>query len=265
MLPAPSLFARLMVVDQRTYRMELQYDGTGLHGWAKQGRLATVEGSLEEALAKVLGRSPRLSVAGRTDAGVHAWRQVVSLSLPSDTDDRRLLRSLNALTPAGIVVTGLVPVGDGFDARRDVVSRSYRYFIQLGGVDSPFYVRYLWRSEALLDVSLLHETAALVTGRHDFTAFTPSETEHRFFRRQIWVCRWRRWGSDRLFLQIEADAFLRHMVRTLVGTMAEVAAGERTLEDFRRLLEGAPRSQAGLSAPSRGLFLWDIRYPEDDS
>ncbi len=246
--------------EQQTYRMDLQYDGTHLHGWAKQEGQATVQGCLEQAFITVLGRAPGLRVAGRTDTGVHARRQVVSLRLPLDVDTTRLLRSLNALTPPAITVTSLVPA-PGFDARRQALSRTYRYFVQVGGVDSPFCARYVWRVSGSLDLGLLREAAIAVQGRHDFTAFTPTQTEHMFFQRLVTCCRWRRMGAERVFLEIQADAFLRHMVRTLVGTMVEVGRGDRSPADFRRLLNGACREEAGRTAPARGLFLWDVAYP----
>ncbi len=289
--------------------MELQYEGTGLHGWAKQDGLQTVEGCLEHAFQTVLGAAPTLRVAGRTDARVHARRQVVNLLLPDDLDLVKLCRSLNVLTPSGIAVLLLRPAPAAFDARNDATSRSYRYFLSAEPVVSPFWARYCWQVYGQdLDTAALAEAAALVAGRHDFTAFTPTETEHVFFDRTVLRCRWTRAGGTALpsgalaggdahagggagrggaprpgagparngrprsgrdgpagrggvlCLEIEADAFLRHMVRILVGTMLEVGKAERSLEDFRRLLEGAPREAAGATAPPHGLFLWDIRY-----
>lgn len=260
---------------ERNHRMELQYDGTGLHGWARQDHRPTVEGCLLTALQTVLGYAPVLSVAGRTDAGVHARRQVVSLVLPSDTDLARLVRSLNALTPRGIAITRLIRARAAFDARKDATSRVYRYFLTNASVPSPFWEPYCWHIYGKLDAVALHEAAAAVVGRHDFTAFTPTQTEHIFFRRQVLRCEFKRprkgiarglplpsTGSpDGLFcLEIEAEAFLRRMVRALMGTMVEVAQGVRTLDEFRSLLLGATREDAGLTAPARGLFLWDVRY-----
>ncbi len=272
---------------ERNHRMEVQYEGTGLHGWAKQDGLLTVEGCLEEAFRTVLGVAPVLRVAGRTDAGVHARRQVVSLLLPAGQDLVKLTRSLNALTPLGIAVLDLRRTRASFEARKDVTSRSYRYFVCTDQVVPPFWPRYCWHVlPGGLDAAAMAEAAALVTGRHDFTAFTPTETEHAFFGRTVLGCRWTRPGgaalpaaalggatgsggarrgrgraaAGMLCLQIEADAFLRHMVRTLVGTMVEVGRGERSLEDFRRLLEGAPREAAGPTAPAHGLFLWAVKY-----
>jgi tRNA pseudouridine38-40 synthase len=270
---------------ERNHRMELQYDGTGLCGWAKQDGLPTVEGYLEEAFRTALGEAPTLRVAGRTDAGVHARRQVASLLLPQGVDLLKLRRSLNALTPAGIAVLALRPTPAAFDARKGATSRSYRYFLSTFPVASPFWAGYCWQVfGGDPDAGRMAEAAALVAGRHHFTAFTPTETKHSFFDRTVLRCRWMRasgaafpaaalgargaaperagrsQGSGMLCLEIEADAFLRHMVRALVGTMIEVGRGERSLEDFARLIDGASREAAGLTAPAHGLFLWDVRY-----
>ena len=247
---------------KRAYRLELQYDGTGLHGWAKQVGCVTVEGVLEQAFSTTLGIVPLLRVAGRTDAGVHARRQVVSLQLPIDVDVSRLLGSLNALTPRGVAITCLAPVVDAFDARRDALSRSYRYFLQIGKVESPFFAQYSWHVRMPLSLDLLRQAAALVEGLHDFTAFTPTETKHIFFRRLVLRCRWVKLSAERMVLCIEATSFLRHMVRSLVGTMVEVGSGHRSLDDFVQLLEGGTRDKAGITAPAQGLFLWDIKYPK---
>jgi len=275
----PLIRTEVAALVEREHRMDLQYDGTGLHGWAKQEGLPTVEGSLESALRTVLGYAPELRVAGRTDAGVHARRQVASLRLADGLDLGRLRASLNALTPPGIAVLRIAPAVKGFDARKDATGRVYRYYVWTGPVPSPFWSRYCWHVPGRLDLDKLHSAAAATAGRHDFTAFTPTETEHVFFDRLVTRCAWRRatglpgappaaaGGGARegyvpgmLYLEIEAEAFLRHMVRTLVGTMVEVAQGKRTPDDFDRLLRGAEREEAGPTAPAHGLFLWDVKY-----
>jgi tRNA pseudouridine38-40 synthase len=245
----------------RAVRLDLQYDGTEFHGWSRQPGLPTVEGSLEEALMIALGGpSPRLTVAGRTDAGVHARRQVVSLRLPEDLNLDGLRRSLNALTPPDLAVRALTGAPEGFDARRDALSRAYRYLVSPGPVQSPFLRRYSWHVPFRLDWEAMERAAALVVGRHDLTAFTPTETEHVVFRRTVTRCRWRRRG-ELAWLEVEAPAFLRHMVRALVGTLVEVGTGRRSLDQIHELLEGAARSAAGATAPPHGLFLWRVRYP----
>jgi tRNA pseudouridine38-40 synthase len=242
-----------------THRLDIEYDGGGFYGWAMQPGLATVEGSLVAALRTVLGREPRLTVAGRTDAGVHARRQVVSVSLPPGLDLARVRGSLNALTPPGLVVRHVTPA-PGFDARRHAVARSYRYFVDLGEVRSPFWASYRWCPGYPLDVEAMAAAAAMAVGRHDWRAFTPTETEHLVFERTVTRCQWRVRG-DVAWLEIEAESFLRHMVRSLVGMFVEVGRGRRDLDDVRRLLAGALREEAGPTAPAHGLFLWRIRYP----
>ncbi len=267
------------MVREHNHRMDLQYDGTGLHGWAKQAGLPTVEGSLEDAFERVLGSAPEIRVAGRTDAGVHARLQVANVHLPHGLDLDRLRASLNALTPPGIVVLRIVPATADFDARRDATGRRYRYYVWTGPVPSPFWSRYCWHVPGGLHLEGLERAAAAVVGRHDFTAFTPTETEHVFFRRMVTRCVWRRAagfpgappavadgrariksGAGMLYLEVEAEAFLRHMVRILVGTMLEVAQDRRGLDDLIRLLQGAAREKAGPTAPAQGLFLWNVRY-----
>ena len=242
-----------------THRLDVEYDGTEFHGWAKQPGLLTVEESLGAALRTVTRLETRLTVAGRTDAGVHARRQVVSAALPTGLDLQRLRTSLNALTPPGLVVRRIAPAPD-FDARRDAVARSYRYFIGLGDVPSPFWERYRWHVAHHLDIGAMQAAAGLVVGRHDLRAFTPTETQHAVFVRRITRCVWRVRGGV-AWMEIEAPSFLHHMVRSLVGTFVEVGRGRREIDDVRRLLAGAPREDAGPTAPPHGLFLWRVRYP----
>ncbi|MCZ7663367.1 MAG: tRNA pseudouridine(38-40) synthase TruA [Thermoleophilia bacterium] len=244
------------------YRLDLQYDGSDFHGWAKQPGLETVEGALETAFTILLRETPRLTVAGRTDTGVHARRQVVSLELPRGLGVAPLVRSLNSLTPPGLAVTGLCPMPGGFDARRDALARSYRYFIWRGAAADPFRRRFVWHVPGEIDFARLQAAAALVPGRHDFKAFTPTETEHILFARTVHACRWRCRGPL-VWLEIEAQSFLRHMVRSLVGTMVEIAAGRSEPGSMAWLLEGAAREAAGPTAPPHGLFLWRIRYPAE--
>lgn len=242
-------------------RLDVSYEGSGFRGWAKQPGMLTVEESLQQALALLLGDAPRLTVAGRTDAGVHAWRQVVSLDLPPGLDLLGLRLSLNALTPPGLAVREVREAAPGFDARRHAQSRSYRYFLWLGAVPNPFLRGYAWHVRDPLDHVSMAAAAQAVVGRHDLTAFTPAETEHVIFIRTVSRCRWRFRGSL-AWLDIEASSFLRHMVRALVGTFVDVGRGKRTPEDMQSLLAGAPRDEAGPTAPAHGLFLWRVKYGE---
>jgi tRNA pseudouridine38-40 synthase len=214
-----------------------------------------VAAELERALATVLRRPVELTVAGRTDRGVHALGQVVSYPGPPAP-----LRSVNALLPDAIAVLAADERPDGFSARRDALSRTYQYRVLARGAPSPFERgRALWWPHPL-DVAALEACARALAGTHDFTAFTPKETYHRRFERDVRRAGWRRDG-DVLVFEIEADAFMRQMNRALVGTMLEVAGGRRELADFERLLGGRPRAEAGPTAPPHGLYLAAVRYP----
>jgi tRNA pseudouridine38-40 synthase len=246
-------------------KLVLEYDGGGFAGWAVQPGLRTVEGELSSALATVLGDSAKLSVAGRTDAGVHAWGQVASFdpgeaaSLASEDEQQELASSLNGVLSSDVAVISAESVEDGFDARRDALSRTYCYRVLARRAPSPLERgRALWWPRPL-DEGSLHKCAGRLVGRRDFTAFTPTQSDHVRFERDVLAAQWQRRGGL-LELWIEADSFVRQMVRVLVGTMLEVAHGRRTVDDFARLLEGAPRSEAGPTADPHGLYLASVRY-----
>lgn len=237
-------------------RLLLEYDGTNFNGWAAQPGLRTVQAELERALATLLREEAvPVTVAGRTDRGVHAWGQVCSYAHEA-VDPLRL----NALLPDDIAVLDSRPA-PGFDARRDAVSRTYCFRLLTRRARSVWTQnRAVWVPREL-DEDALHACAAAVVGTHDFTAFTPTQTEHVRFERDVFSAEWRRDG-DLLEFWITADTFMRHMNRVLVGTMLDVAQGRRTIGEFTALLSGAPRSAAGVTAPPHGLALASVAYPD---
>lgn len=241
-----------------TVRLDIEYDGSGFKGWAKQAGLRTVQEEIETALATVLREPIELTVAGRTDTGVHARGQVASFETAAEVPGD-LARRANGLGPRDIALTSATLAADGFDARRDALSRTYNYRLLTRRASSPFEQgRSLWWPHRV-DREALDACAEVLPGKHDFTAFTPTQTDHVYFHRTILAAQWSQ-EDDILSFRVTADAFMRNMVRVLVGTMLDVSSHRQTLGGFAELLQGAARSSAGDTAPAHGLCLESVSY-----
>jgi tRNA pseudouridine38-40 synthase len=239
----------------------LEYEGTGFAGWAAQPERRTVEGVLTEALSTVLRQPVKVSVAGRTDAGVHASGQIVSFEAETELRPALISYKTTAVLPNDVALRRCVAVRNDFDARRDARSRTYEYKMINDEIRSPLERHHAGYTPQRLNLDLLSTAASLVRGTHDFRAFTPQKSYHVRFERVVTTSRWT--GNDDLLrYRVTADSFLYGMVRTLVGTMVEVASGKRDLAEFDRLLSGGRRSEAGPAVPSKGLTLVGVGYDD---
>jgi tRNA pseudouridine38-40 synthase len=254
-------------------RLLLAYDGSDYHGFAENAGVRTVALALRTALEQVVGAAAELTAAGRTDSGVHAWGQVVSVDLPS-TDDRadgldltRLQRSLNALLRPAIVVRALEPAPQGFDARFSALWRRYRYTILNRPVPDPFLARTAWHVPEPVDVAALRLAADPLIGQHDFTSFCRApkvrdgDPPATLVRRVTEVG----WETDRsgvLRFEIRANAFCHQMVRSIVGLLVDVGRGRRSAGNVLAVLQAKDRAGVGNLAPPHGLCLWEVGYPD---
>ena len=267
--------------DPRTYRLELEYEGTSFGGWAKQPGRRTVQGELEGALATILRRPVAVHVAGRTDAGVHASAQVASFVAESPLDTLRLRLALNALLPPDVAVGEVRDAAQGFDARA-AIARTYRYRLWLAPTRPALERAFVWHLHRPLDTAVLSLAASLFVGRRDWSALTPSAHAYHTCEREITEARWlhvtangeehdvgvgvlsiseaRAPVASQWVFEVTAGSFLHMMVRVMVGSMVDAAQGRLTVDDLRRGMESGERRQMGRTAPARGLCLAAVHY-----
>jgi len=255
----------------RTLKLTVEYDGTNYVGWQRQVDGVSIQGLLEDALAPFEGAAVKIHGAGRTDAGVHALGQVASVSIRAAHDPHTLQRALNAVLPVDVRVIGIDDAPPGFHARFDAVSKTYEYRIVNAPFVSAFVYRYVWHVPGALDVDAMKIGAGALRGRHDFSAFQAAGGEVSSAERTILAIEVEATQTGqstasvplecrRLVIRVEGDGFLRHMVRTIAGTLVDVGLGRWPPSQVADILAGRDRTRAGRAAPPCGLFLIRVKY-----
>jgi tRNA pseudouridine38-40 synthase len=243
----------------RNIKLTIEYDGTGYHGWQVQPNVRTIQGVLEGKLEQITGERVRLIASSRTDAGVHALGQVANFKTHSSLDARSFLRALNSLLPEDIRVKEVEGVDESFHARFRAKGKIYEYRIFNGELPTPFYRHFSWFVPGKLDLARMREAAMKLVGRHDFSSFCSSGSDHATPIREIYGIKVERRG-ELIVIWIEANAFLKQMIRNIVGTLVDVGKRKLTPSQFGRIFEARDRRRAGIAAPARGLFLVRVNY-----
>ena len=245
--------------------MTVAYDGTGFHGFSENRDVRTVGGELARALETVLRHPVNLIVAGRTDAGVHAWGNVVSFDAEADDVDLvAVQRHLNSMLGPALVVRKAEPAPPGFDARRSAVARRYRYTVLNRPVPDPFLAATSWHVTEPLDLAALRLACDPLIGEHDFSSFcrVPRRVPDASLIRIVYDARWNDLGDGLLRFDIDASSFCQQMVRAVVGTMVPMGAGRQRAGEMAGILRARNRAMANRVAPARGLCLWEVVYPD---
>jgi tRNA pseudouridine38-40 synthase len=244
----------------RTIKLLIEYDGTNYLGWQVQPKGVTIQGLIEEKLANLTGEPVHLTGSGRTDAGVHALGQVAHFKTTSRLDAQTIQRALNSLLPPDMVVRQVEEVGEGFHARRSSKSKVYEYRILNRHLRSAFYRGTAWHIPQTLNIMEMKKAARSLIGEDDFSSFQSVGSPKKTAVRNVTRAEWKRGRDGLLHFEIEANGFLKQMVRAIVGTLIEVGKGKITSEQFQRILDSRDRKQAGPTAPAHGLFLKEVKY-----
>jgi tRNA pseudouridine38-40 synthase len=244
----------------KNFKMVLEYDGSGYHGWQRQARGMTIQEAIETAIRQMTGERATLIGSGRTDAGVHALHQVANFRSQTYLSAGVLLRGLNSLLPGDIAVRELQEADESFHAQFDARSKVYEYRIFNNEVRSALMRNYVWFIHVPLDIGAMREAAEYLTGKHDFSCFCASGHESASFVREVFRCGFETDGQGMYVFSIEADGFLKYMVRNIIGTLVDVGKGKRPPAAVRQVMRAKDRRQAGVTAPAHGLYLKDVKY-----
>ena len=244
---------------RRNIRLTLAFDGTAYHGWQIQDNSPTLQGLLSESIAKITGEQVTLTGSGRTDAGTHARRLVANFFTGSRIAPEQLLRALNSMLPRDVRVMSARRASPSFHARHDAISKVYRYQIYLGPVLAPHMLREYFHFPYRIDFRKMDHAAHLFVGQHDFASFAKIQASSSSTVRRIFRCELKKRGL-RLFLTVEGNGFLHHMVRNMAGTLLDVGRGSISLADFQQLFSERDRRLAGFTAPAHGLVLLKVQY-----
>ena len=244
----------------QTFKLIIEYDGSGFHGWQRQKKDRTVQETIENALAVMTREKVTVIGSGRTDAGVHALGQVAGFKTRSHLDARIFLNGLSSLLPSDVVVRACDPMPDTFHARFDVASKRYRYHILNRPIAPAIGRQYVWHIRKPLDTAAMTDAAMVILGTHDFKAFEGTGSPRDHSVRTVTDSTIKETGGGNLTYDIQANGFLRFMVRNIVGTLVDVGVGKIDKQDVQAILQSKDRSRAGATAPPQGLFLMDVTY-----
>ena len=244
----------------RNIKLLIEYDGTNYRGWQVQPKGLTIQGVLEEKLSLITGEAVHLIGSGRTDSGVHAFGQVANFKTKSKLDVHSIQKALNSLLPPDIVIQKAEEVEEGFHARKASKSKVYEYRILNRELRSPFHHEYAWHIPKKLDLEEMKKATQILVGEHDFSSFRSVGSPTRTAIRRVIRTEWKRGRDGLIRFEIEANGFLKQMVRALVGTLVEVGRGKIDPDEFQKILDSRDRKKAGPTAPAHGLFLKEVKY-----